>query len=318
MLKSEASGVSMGIDFNMLTKFIKTYDGDRSRLAPFLTNCNNAMQLARPEQQDILFKFILSQLEGKAEAVCSLKYFKDWPELKSFLKSTFGEVEHRDHLLLDLQTCKMKGNEDVSQFSLRLESCLTRLQTDITHSTVKKSELEGRIASTEDLALHTFLLGLPTTLSTIVRCRNPQTLNEAIDLAIQEEKLQNYVRISRHSDPKTIISCNKCGKTGHPTHKCFLNQRPIYNIYRKPLPPSSNLVNSNNSNIIICNYCKNPGHDISNCRKRQYNNTKRQLANSSNSQQRGVNFIGEEQEDCNNAYNRNSLPSRSSNNLNEL
>lgn len=309
MLKSEASTVSMNIDFNMLTKFIKTYDGDRSRLAPFLTNCNNAIQLARPEQQDILFKYILSQLEGKAEAVCSLKCFRDWAELKTFLKSTFGEVKHRDHLLLDLQTCKMKPNEDVGQFSIRLESCLTRLQTDITHSTLRKSELEGRIASTEDLALHTFLLGLPTTLSTIVRCRNPKTLNEATDLAIQEEKLQNYVRISKQSDYKPIVNCSKCGKTGHPTHKCFLNQRPIYNIHRKSLPPSSNRVN------IICNYCKNPGHDITNCRKRQYNNNmKRQVTNSLNSQHNGVNFIDEEQGDCNDSY---KINSQSFTNLNE-
>lgn len=315
MSKSEAATVSC-IDFNMLSKFIKTYDGDRSRLAPFLTNCNNAMLLARPEQRDILFKFILSQLEGKAESVCSLKHFRDWPELKAFLKSTFGEVKHRDHLLLDLQTCKMRSNEDVGQFSIRLESCLTRLQTDITHSTIIKSELEGRIASTEDLALHTFLLGLPTTLSTIVRCRNPKTLNEAVDLAIQEEKLQNYVRISKQGDHKPLVNCSKCGKIGHPTHKCFINQRPIYNINRKPLPPSSNRVNYNNSNTIICNYCKYPGHDIFNCRKRQYNNTKRQIANSLNSQQSGVNFIDQEQDDCNNTYKIDSQ-SFNSNNLNE-
>lgn len=40
----------------------------------------------------------------------------------------------------------------------------------------------------EDLALHHFLMGLHPRLS-IVRCRNPGNLNEAINLAISEEKI---------------------------------------------------------------------------------------------------------------------------------
>lgn len=307
MSKSEAS-CAMSVDFNILARFVKPFDGDRNKLTSFITNCNNAFQLASREQDDLLFKFILAQLEGKAEAACSLKCFSNWQELKTFLKITFGEVKHRDHLLLDLQTCKMKPNEDISQFSLRIETCLTKLQTDITHSTQIKSELEGRIANTEDLALHTFLLGIPSHISTIVRCRNPRSLNEAVDLAIQEEKLQNYVRISKQGDHKPpTVNCNKCGKIGHPTHRCYLNQRPIYNINRKPLPPSSNHVNYSHPNL-ICNYCKYPGHDILNCRKRQYNNMKRQIPSSSNSQQRGVNFIDQDQGDCKNTYKINSQP----------
>lgn len=45
---------------------------------------------------------------------------------------------------------------------------------------------------------------------------------------------------------------------------------------------------------------------------------KRHLANSTNSQQRGVNFIDEEQGDCNNTYKINSHSSNSTNNLNDL
>lgn len=272
------------LNFSILAKFIKPFDGDKTRLSPFLKNCENALNLASTSQQNILFKYILSQLEGKAEAACSLKIFDNWPELKQFLRSTFGETKHRDHLLLDLQNCKLKPNESITQYSLRVETYLTRLQTDITHSTRDHSEIKGRIASTEDLALHTFLLGLPTNISTILRCRNPSSLQEAIDLACQEEKLQNYIQSSKNEiKPR----CRVCGRIGHSEKNCFQNrhQRPIHvlnpsqsqPIIHQQQPSSHNNVNKQN---IICRYCKNIGHDISQCKKRQYNNSRKIQSNS--------------------------------------
>lgn len=305
-IKLEQSGISTltvhgekeGTSISFLTKFIKPFDGDRNKLSSFLRNCENALNLASGAQCDILFKYILSQLEGKAETACSLKIFDSWTELKSFLRSTFGETKHREHLLLDLQNCKQKPNESVSQYSLRIETCLTRLQTDITHSTLDKSELKGRIANTEDLALHTFLLGIPSHISNILRCRNPSSLSEAINLAIQEEKLYNFAQTSRAPDfrPK----CRVCGRLGHLDRQCMQNrQRPVYTVSNgapiapthqsaprtsapfQPSRPSNSFQpsNSHQTPTIICRYCKHPGHDIKDCRKRQYNNSMRQNQN---------------------------------------
>lgn len=253
------------IQFQVLMKFIKPFDGDREKLSSFIKNCDNAIKLTSEPQTDLLFKYILSQLEGKAELACSLKIFDSWQELKPFLKSTFGETKHRDHLLLELQNCKIKASESITEFSLRLETCLTRLQTDIVHASHSPDELKGRIASTEDLALHTFLLGLPSNISTIVRCRNPSNLKDAMDLATQEEKLHNYMQF-RTTDPKSI-KCRSCGKPGHSERNCYTNRRPVHNISQTQPSPNA-------PQVIICRYCKHVGHDITNCRKRQFNNSR--------------------------------------------
>lgn len=267
--------VTESISLNVLLKFIKPFDGDRQKLSSFIKNCESALNLASSAQKDIIYRFILSQLEGKAELACSLKIFDNWQDLKVFLKTTFGETKHRDHLLIDLQNCKQKPTETVSQYSLRLETFLTRLQTDIAHSTRSPDELKGRIASTEDLALHTFLLGLPSSISTIVRCRNPTTLCDAINLAVQEEKLHNYIQSSRTVEPRP--KCRSCGKLGHSERSCFLNrQRPIHTVSQDPKPSTSSYNNAPFSNTQVCRYCKNIGHDITECRKRQYNNSRRQ------------------------------------------
>lgn len=194
----------------------------------------------------------MSQLEGKAESACSIKDFDSWDSLKDFLKNQFGERKHYAHLLTDLQDCR-QGNESVNQFSLRVETCLSKLLTEVSISSNKKSELSGRLAAMEDLALHTFTLGLHPRLANIVRCRDPKNLNDAINYAVSEEKIQQFT---------------------------FRNNNIPNNNARKP-PPSRPTYNDNNtpsssqkdcSSVPVCRYCKKPGHVLENCRLRDYNN----------------------------------------------
>lgn len=272
--KPKPKEMSDKITLSVLTKFIKPYNGDRETLPAFLTNCENAMSLATPEQQTVLCKFIISQLEGKAQVACSLKSFTSWPEFKSFLKATFGEKKHATHLLSDLQHCKQSLDEDVTKFSLRVESILTRIQSDIHYSCKNDKELPGRIAAMEDLALNTFMLGLNPSISTIVRCKNPSHLNEAIQYAIDEEKLYNLSK----SNAKTSKQCSTCNKPGHSSSECFKNKRRDRDSKIYSNSPSSSTSTNFNNYPKTCNYCKNIGHTIKECRKLQYNMKQRQAA----------------------------------------
>ncbi|KAL4702880.1 hypothetical protein ACJJTC_005791 [Scirpophaga incertulas] len=107
-------------------------------------------------------------------------------------------------------------------------------------------ELAGRVAAMEDLALHTFMIGLHPRLSQIVRCRNPETLNTAVAFAVAEEKI--------------LLSLNRKIPSTN-------NGRPD---------------NLRNANDLVCRYCKNVGHSIENCRKRQYNNSRNNASSSQN------------------------------------
>lgn len=276
--KSEPSEKTEKVTLNVLTKFIKPYNGDRETLPAFLTNCESAISLAAPEQQNILCKYIISQLESKAQTACSLKTFKNWSELKQFLRITFGEKKHSTHLLIELQGCKQLPSETVTQYSLRIEACLTKIQSDIYYSCSNNDELPGRIAAMEELTLNTFILGLNPNFGYIVRCRNPRTLGEAITQATEEEKLFNLTRLS------TRISkfCSLCKKQGHSAPECYHRNKerpsPFYKTHHLnnsgPNNPPRFL---NKSNIITCAYCKNIGHNINECRKRQYNMQRRQF-----------------------------------------
>lgn len=274
--KTAKTALSEQFPINVLCDFISPYKGERETLTAFLTNCQNALDLASPSQTVLLTKYILSRLGGKAQIACANKIFEDFNQLKCFLKQNFGERKHYNHLLLDLQSCRQLANETVAQFALRIEGCLTDLQSEIYNSESLKRDISGRIAMTEDLALFTFTLGLHPRLSNNVRCRSPKSLNDAINVALEEEKIQNLLY-------KTSIKpkCRICGKPGHSDSECRERQKRSGPPHA-PLDPQPSQSFNNSGSQLFCKYCKNKGHDITQCRKRKYNNERRNISNSDN------------------------------------
>ena len=251
MLKEEPKE---GIPLNVILKFIKPFDGSREKLNAFVNNCDNAISLASSDLTDIVFKYIISQLDGKAEIACSIKEFDSWPSLKDFLQNQFSERKHYAHLLTELQDCRQGPQENVNQFSLRIETCLSKLLTEISISNHKKSEISGRVAAMEDLALHTFTMGLTPRIANIVRCRDPKKLNDAINCAISEEKIQQHYY-----------------KQNLATKSLRQNDSHKSNNSNKPQSPNSSQFSSRDP---VCRYCKRAGHTLENCKLREYNNKK--------------------------------------------
>lgn len=278
-MSKEDSNTNMSnkeIDLNILTKFISKFDGNREQLNAFLNNCRNAIALASTFQQNILLKYIISQLEGRAESACSIKEFESWAQLEEFLKSQFGDKRHYAALLSDLQECRQSNSETVNQFALRIESCLSKLLSEISISMPlkKKTELVGRVAAMQDLALHTFVVGLNPKLSTVVRCRDPETLNDAISFATSEEKIlasqrRSYPLPNNHYNQTTT-------RTSQRQSPAYVSRNFIQHDFNgarnaRPLPSAPPL---------ICRYCKTQGHTIEVCQKREFNNNRYRIPQS--------------------------------------
>lgn len=280
------------LDLSTLLKFIKPFDGSRETLNSFLVNCNNAYDLASESQKDVLFKYILCQLQGKAQTACSVKEFNNWLQLKEFLKTQFSERKHYAHLLTDLQECKQQNNEPVSQYALKIESCLSHLLTEMSISHGHKSrEMIGRTAAMEELALHHFQMGLIARISNIVRCKSPQTLNQAINIAISEEKIQQCLykqntsgtRQEKPNFPRSNTVFQR--RDQNPQSSSSTNQ-PRPSLFNRP---------SHNLSATICRYCKAPGHTLEQCRKRQYNNNRFKMEQNPSGTPHRVHFIADDE-----------------------
>lgn len=267
------------IPLNVILKFIKPYDGSRDKLNAFINNCTNAITLSSASQEPIILKYIISQLEGKAELACSIKEFSNWPSLQDFLKAQFGERKHHAHLLSELQDCRQTATESVSQFSLRIESCLSQLLTEVTMSCSKKLELPGRLAAMQDLALNSFIMGVNPKISVILRCKSPKNLNEAINIAISEDKLQQF----SNKKPVEVL------KQGFPKRAYFPGNPKAGTSNYNDQPNSFNKPKPSFDTPVVCRYCKIPGHTLEQCRKREYNNKRFNFNN--NTSTRPVNFL---------------------------
>lgn len=220
--------------------------------------------MATDEQKPILLAFTKSQLTGKAEAACSNHIFERWGELKDFLKQNYSEKKHQGHLLMELQKSKQNPTETVSQFLFRIETALKKLLVSVQQNIINQVELEGRIASMNDLALHTFILNLRPEISQMLRAREIRTLNEAYNIALEEEKVQLMFRHQQNTKPKY---CTFCHMNGHNSHECnrkfnYYKKNNISNEFAKIRISAHNEKDQNRSFDKFCVYCKHRGHLI--------------------------------------------------------
>lgn len=184
--------------------------------------------------------------------------------------------------------CKQEHKETVVSYSQRIENCLVRL-TNSLDPNLKSEERSANVKLLRSQALTIFLMGLNRDLNIVVKSQRPNTLEDAISLAQAEEKEQLARReIERHSNTSYFKPSNS--HYSRPPHY-NINKAQTYNFNSRPLqhktfsshPISFNSNPKPNFNFQSpsqvppkqCRYCKNLGHTIQECRKRQYNNSMR-------------------------------------------
>jgi len=249
------------VDLNTLFKFVKPFDGDRDKLLPFLNTVDSAFNIATQDQATILLAYTKAQLSGKAESACSNHVFNDWESLKTYLKSLYADKKHYGHLLMELLNCRQEETETIAQFMVKLETILKRVLSSTQQINRNPTELPGRLAAMNDIALHTFILNVKSNISQMLRARNIETLNEAFNFALEEEKIQLLIKEQRQSRGKQNINFH-AKHYYKPTNPQITN-KTIQNPSFKPM--------FNVATPKFCRYCRYSGHDINECRKKKYN-----------------------------------------------
>lgn len=139
-------------------------------------------------------------------------------------------------------------------------------------------------------ALNAFITRLNKDLLILVKAQKPETLEEAIVIASSEEEeilskteIQKFQNIN-NTNTNRCHYCNKAGQSSFNYNSRYRARgNTDTNIRHIRQPNSSQHYHNPNENfnypnkplVKKCNYCKNLGHDISEYRKRQYNNQKR-------------------------------------------
>ncbi|EFA04803.1 hypothetical protein TcasGA2_TC014852 [Tribolium castaneum] len=266
--------------FRMITRFTRVFKNMRY---------SSQVRFATHRQKEPLLGFILSNITGHASAQIQDKTVSLWSELKQILQQLFSEKKTESQLMEELNTLRQNRDEKVVQFYNRVQSLLTRILN--TFSGMRSAERRYRSEMIRDIALNRFVLHTKEEISHILRLRSPENLSDALDFALNEERIlverkSNY----RNQNP---IKCSSCKKPGHKYRDCYKLKENNFTRNKYPDPKKIQISKSYGQKKAIpqnkfCNYCKKQGHLINECRKREYNNRK-QNQNSNENNRRASN-----------------------------
>lgn len=251
---------SIAIPLNTLLQLIPEFDtAQPTQVYRFIRSCDSAFQLANTSQQTILITYALNKITGHNSSDVFARTYSCWSELRIFLIQKYSQTKTLPHLNLELQSLFQKTNESVTDFFHRVDLCRNKILEKLT-AEVSDLSLVGRKDSTEETALSVFVNGVSNNLGSMLRTKGFTTLSEAGTFAIHEEKIQNM-----NQARQTLFKNNT-----KPTVYCNNTIRKPQTM-AQPRPPQHTQPNSFGQTK-SCNYCKKPGHLISECRKRAYNN----------------------------------------------
>ena len=241
--------------------------------------------------QSILLAIIETKLTDNASIIVRNRNFDDWETLKTHLLDAYSEKRTTSQWQLELNSCRQSHNESVLSYSNKIETCYMKLINSI-HTSLAVDERNIATNLIKNEALEVFLNGLNPQIALIVKSQKPITLENAISIAQQEEQnqksrqeIQKYQQISSTNTK----FCTYCNKAGHTSFNCRNKQNFRHNHnhnvrhinnFPKSNPGPSRQMNQNqnysNNQTKFCNYCKNQGHLINECRKREFNNSRKQ------------------------------------------
>jgi hypothetical protein len=225
------------------------------------------------------FLCVLAKLEGKAYYIGKESDPQTWPELKKRLETAFIVKRSLNLLHTLLTNCVQKENESILDFSLKLKKLIKEINL------VYKSKNENNtFYETDEPILNAFIEGLQDSNMRILIRSKADTMEEAMELA-QEEETRNLNRLT--SMRKEQQTCSFCSAPTHNLDFCYLfrkqNER-ISNNFQKP----------NNNNF---NQGQNQNYRRQNYNSQNYN------GNNSRNQNSNYNYSNNQQNQTRNYQN---------------
>lgn len=295
------------VSFREATECIPSFDGYNIPLSQFIRACRRAKETVPPSSERNLTKILVNKLRGRAYYAVEDEPCDTITQLIDLLNGTFGSPNSIDQYRGELSMSYIQRNEHILDYISRVKDLRTAI-LDAERRT--RGTLHHRtVAEIDALTARSFCDGLPLQYRlqmTSEHRENPfEAFSAAKSLAKREEldkqrydprntygstlqrlPLTNLIqRPLAHSTPRRdeppprYRSEETRGNFGNPRN---LNYPHVRNT--RPPEPYRSRENRVNNNMPTdrytnarpgkwCRYCKNAGHEIEECRKRDYNNS---------------------------------------------
>jgi hypothetical protein len=121
-------------------KLVTPFKGEKREVLAFVANVDTAFEVINPQNEGILFKFVLTRISGEPRTAIVNRNLENWGELKEFLKNTYTEKRTLDYHANQLFSTKQNRSESVSEWIEQVQ----KLGSKFREETLKDCELEEK------------------------------------------------------------------------------------------------------------------------------------------------------------------------------
>jgi hypothetical protein len=259
-----SSGVSQNngdfISVGEALKLIPPFKENKQEVLAFIGNVDTAFAVIKPEQEAILYKFVLTHISGEPRTAVSHRNFDNWTELKEFLCYSYIEKQTLDYHASQLFKAKQSKDEQVTDWIQRIQKLGSQFREAALLNCSEEAR-EGILDLSDRLRNICFIQGLASNrIQTIVQSRNYQHFDEVAEMALVEESAITSKQDRYCSEGISAQRCSYCGKLGHSGNKCYSRGKEAQ---INPVVASG----FGALNQTTCFRCGEKGHLARNCRK---------------------------------------------------
>jgi hypothetical protein len=237
------------------------FKGNKEEVLAFIGNMDTALAVINPNQEAILYKFVLTRINGETRTAINHRNLDSWTELKEFLQNSYIEKRTLDYHASQLFKARQGKDERVTDWIQRVQTLGSQFR-EATLLNCSDGAREGILVLSDRLRNICFVQGLVSDkIQTKMPSRNFQDFDVIAETALVEEsgvasKLDRY-----RSEGTPAQRCN-CGNLGHPGSKCYFRGKREARV--NPVIGSG----SGTLSQMICFRCGEKGH-LASCRKPQ-------------------------------------------------
>lgn len=178
-------------DYRDLENFINLID----RIHPLLATYNDI-------SQKICFDVIKSRITGRAREIIEINnHLSSWTDIKTTLINNFGDRSSLEDLFDQLRGVTFKTN--ANDFYSDIKSMLRRLNVK-TKLALEPAEANKAVGINKTSALTTFKHKLPEPMRSLLYCRNPDSLEKAMDILFES----GYAYFTPSPNKNTFVNNN--------------------------------------------------------------------------------------------------------------
>lgn len=190
---------------------IPEFNGEQTLLSRFIDICDKLVRKffntrdLDDFQNEYLLSSIRAKIKGEAAVNISSCQIRTWIDLKTALLNTYSDKRDWFTLNIELTELKQNYNENVFDFYNRIQKLLN-LQVSYTTNHANANEASVLIGYFKKYALRILLRGLKEPIGHLLRAKNPEDLNSALNMLTNDFQFEKF---NDKNVSKSQINVNK-------------------------------------------------------------------------------------------------------------